>query len=64
MVLDISLNIMILFFNLELLPRQDHVVGQLYSLQYKGIFGMPDKGQTQHVQRGQTIVAEISKETR
>ncbi len=25
------------------------VVGQLYSVQYKGIFGVPDKGQTLYV---------------
>jgi hypothetical protein len=25
------------------------VVGRSYSIQYKGIFGMPDKGQTQYL---------------
>ncbi len=31
------------------------VVGWLYPVQYRGIFGAPDQGQTQHVWRGQTV---------
>ena len=31
------------------------VVGQLYSVQYKGIFGVPDKGQMQYKWSGQTV---------
>ncbi len=31
------------------------VVGQLYTVQYKGIFGAPNQGQMLHLWRGQTI---------
>ncbi len=33
----------------------DYVVGQLYSIQYKGIFGMPDQGQMLYLWQGQTV---------
>ena len=39
------------------------VVGRLYSVQYKGIFGAPDKGQTLLVRKPDHL-GWISKETR